>query len=550
MSRRRDIENRQRYLVLSPVKPLLLRVLLLCLLSSFVWAEAVNFENQKITIALTQEPPNLSSLMTTDLLSAFILNHVNEGLLRYDRRGRLVAGVAESWQLTSNRIIFELRSNAKWSDGSPVTAHDFVFAWRKINDPALAAPFAAIMHPLKNAEKIQNGELPVDALGVRAIDKLRLEVTLERPCGYCLSLMTHSTFFPVKEQFYVAQGDKYAAEANHLLANGPFVLTDWIHGASLVMKKNAGYWNADAIHLNEINAAYITEDNRTRLNLFRDGSIALARLGAETVRDASSQGLRLRTFATGGIAYLWFNHDERLMTSELKLRRAIQLVFDTNLFVNKVIAIPGYKPVHSFFPSWLNGVEGKFASEYPAAIVQPDLTKAVRLIEELKADRGVDTLPEMTLLTVTSPTGAKIAEYFQGLLKQKLQLDIKVDQQTFKQYLVKIKQGKFDLALSSWYPDFDDIVTYADLITSWNANNRGNYVNEDYDKWFRVLQGSVDTRERMEAAAKLQQIIIDDLPILPTAETGSAYLQHDKLKGVIRRVVGPDPDFTFARVIR
>ncbi len=524
--------------------------LLLCLVSSLVCADAVDYENQSITIALTQEPPNLSSLMTTDLLSAFILNHVNEGLLRYDRRGRLVPGVAASWEVSSDRIVFKLRSDAKWSNGRQVTAHDFVFAWRKISDPQMAAPFAAIMHPLKNAEKIQNGELPVDALGARAIDNLTLEVALERACGYCLSLMTHSTFFPVNEKFYLAQGSKYAAEANHLLANGPFVLTDWIHGSSLRMKKNPGYWNAGAIHLNEINAAYITADNRTRLNLFRDGSIALARLGAETVRDASSQGLRLRTFATGGIAYLWFNHNDQAVTSELKIRRAIQLVFDTDLFVNKVIAIPGYKPVHSFFPSWLNGVEGKFASEYPAMVVEPNLAEAIRLVDEVKSERGVGTLPEMTLLTVTSPTGAKIAEYFQGLLKQKLQLDIKVDQQTFKQYLMKIKRGKFDLALSSWYPDFDDIVTYADLMTSWNANNRGNYTNEEYDKWFRVLQESVDIRQRMEAAAKLQQIIIEDLPILPTAETGSAYLLHDKLKGVIRRVVGPDPDFTFARVIK
>ncbi len=524
-------------------------VLFFIFFSSLTCADAVDFERQAITIALTQEPPNLNSIRMTDLLSAFIIGHVNEGLLRYDRRGRIAPGVAQSWETTGEKIIFRLRRDAKWSDGSPVTAHDFVFAWRRVNDPEVAAPFAAIMHPLKNAEKVQNSELAVEALGVAAIDDFTLEVKLERSCGYCLSLMTHGTFFPVKEAFYQAQGGKFGAEVEHLLYNGPFMLTAWIHGSSMAMVKNPHYWNVDSIHLNEINMGYITEDNRTRLNLFRDGSIALARLGAETVRDASSLGLRLRTFATGGMAYIWFNHSEDHLTSNLKIRKAVQLVFDTNLFVNKVIAIPGYKPAYTLFPSWLNGVDNKFGQEYPPQVVKTNLKQAVKLVAQVKQELGLESLPELTLLTVTSPTGAKVAEYFQGLLNQTLGLNVKVDQQTFKQYLEKSRAGQFDIVLSSWYPDFDDIVTYADLLASWNPNNRGHYVSEEYDKWFRVLQGSTDLKQRMDAAAHLQQIITDDVPLLPTAETGSAYVQHPKLKGVIRRVLGQDPDYTFARVV-
>ncbi len=512
-------------------------------------ADAVDFDRQAITIALTQEPPNLNSIRMTDLLSAFIIGHVNEGLLRYDRRGRIAPGVAKSWESTSEKIVFHLRQDAKWSDDSTVNAHDFVFAWRRVNDPQVAAPFAAIMHPLKNAEKVQNGELPVEALGVKAIDEFTLEVMLERSCGYCLSLMTHGTFFPVKEAFFQAQGGKFGAEVEHLLYNGPFMLTQWTHGSSLAMSKNPYYWDAASIQLNEINMDYITEDNRTRLNLFRDGRIALARLGAETVRDASNQGLRLKTFVSGGMAYIWFNHDQDHITSNLKIRKAVQLVFDTNVFVNKVIAIPGYKPAHTFFPSWLNGVSRKFSQEYPPQVIKPDLKRALQLVAEAKQEMGLESLPELTLLTVTSPTGAKIAEYFQGLLNQTLGLKVKVDQQTFKQYLEKSRSGQFDIVLSSWYADFDDIVTFADLLASWNPNNRGRYVNVEYDKWFRILQGSVDLKQRMDAAAHLQQIIIDDVPLLPTAETGSAYVQHPKLKGVIRRVLGQDPDYTFARVV-
>ncbi len=525
-------------------------LLLATLAASFVQADAVDFETQTITIALAQEPPNLNSLRMTDLVSFFVIGHVNEGLVRYDKRGRLGPGVAESWEITSEKIVFKLRENAKWSDGSIVTAHDFVFAWRTLSDPLTAASYAAIMNPVKNAEKVQDGELPVAALGVRAIDDFTLEVIFESSCGYCVGLMTHASFFPVKESFYKERGEKYGAEVGDLLYNGPFVLKQWTHGATMSIQKNPDYWNSGVVHLNEIKVGYITSDNRTRLNLFRDGSIALTRLGAETVRDASNQGLRLKTFVSGGMSYIRFNVNEGRTTANRSLRKAIQLVFDTNVFVNKVIGIPGYKPAHSFFPSWINGVEGKFLNEYPPRVVEPDIDKAQKLIAKAKRELGVEQLPAITMLTVSSPTGAKIAEYFQGLLGQTLGLEVKVDQQTLKQYLEKSRNRQFDIAISSWYPDFDDIVTYADLLVTWNPNNRGDYTSADYDRWFRVLQSSLDPLKRMDAAAKLQEIIIDDVPLIPMAETGSAYVQHARLKGVIRRVIGQDPDYTFARVVK
>lgn len=523
-------------------------VSLLLIFPVLSFADAVDYDTQSITIALLQEPPNLDSTRTTDLVSFFVIGHVNEGLVRYDRRGRLVPGVAASWDVTPDAITFRLRDDARWSDGSRVTAADFVYAWRLINDPAYAAPYAAIMYPIKNAEKVQKGELPVTALGVQAVDDTTLVVSLEAPCGYCVALMVHAAFYPVKESFRDRQGESYGADASNLLYNGPFKLTEWVHGARLVMEANENYWDKDDITLRRITVGYITDDNRTRLNLFRDGRIALARLGAETVKDAASEGLRLRTFLSGGMAYLRFNLAETRITADPRLRRAIQLVFDPEEFVNKVIAIPGYRPAYSFFPSWIQGANEKFLDEYPPKRVPLDADAARKLVDEVKQDNG-GTLPTITLLTVTSPTGAKIAEYFQGLLKTKLGLDVKVDQQIFKLYIDKNQKGLFDIALSSWYPDFDDIVTFADLMASWNPNNRGRYQSEEYDKYLRVVMRSADQSARMEAASHLDDIIRRDVPVLPMAETGSAYLQNPKLKGAIRRVLGADPDYTYARVV-
>lgn len=513
------------------------------------FAEAVDFERQAITVALTQEPPNLNSLETTDLVSFFVLGHVMEGLLRYDRRGLLAPGVAESWEVGEREVTFHLRADARWSDGTPVRAGDFLFAWRAIVDPSSAAPYAMIHYPILNAEAIHNGKMPLSSLGVRTPDSRTLVVTLERPCGYFLKLMTHAAFFPVPQQFFDAHRVDYAAEADRLLYNGPFKLTGWTHDASLAMVKNEQYWNRAEIQLREIRVGYITADNRARLNLFHDGRIALVRLDGDTVRDAANYGLKVRTFATGGVSFLRFNVRDGRVTHNRSIRRAIRDVFDPDNFVNRVIAIPGYKPAYSFFPSWVAGVDGKFLGEYPPDRTPVDSLTPAQEIAQARAELGVDRVPQLVMLTVASPTGMKIAEYFQGLLKSELGIDLKIDSQSFKQYLARSMAGDFDLLLSSWYPDFDDIMTYADLMATGNPNNRGGYSSPEYDRYLAIVKGAISQRERMDAAGELQKIIREDAMVLPMAETGSAYVQHPKLRGVVRRVLGADPDYTYAHVI-
>lgn len=353
---------------------------------------------------------------------------------------------------------------------------------------------------------------------------------------------------PVNQAFRDQAGERYGSESDQLLSNGPFVLTEWVHEARLVMSKNPHYWNRESIHLNEIEVAYITGDNRTRLNLFRDGQIAFVRMGAETVKDAVSQGMRIRTFLTGGVTYVWFNLREGKPTGNKALRRAIQASFDPDEYVNKVIAIPGYKPTGTLFPSWIRGAERPFVDEYPPPVVIRGKQRRHELMEQVA--REIGDVPDLTILTVSSTTGAKAAEYFQGLLQQSLGITARVDQQTFKQYLNKARKGDFDLVLSSWYPDFDDLVTYADLLGSNNPNNRGRFKSEVYDQTLGVLLESINPVERFQAAAKLQRIIVEEVPLLPNSETSSAYMVHPKLKGVARRVLGQDPDFTYARVVK
>jgi oligopeptide transport system substrate-binding protein len=513
-------------------------------------ADAVDFDSQTITIALTQEPPQLNSMKATDQVSILVLGHLMEGLTRYDRRGNIVPGIAERWEITDESATFWLRRDAQWSDGLPVTAHDFVFAWQNALDPATASEYAFILYPIEHGEAINMGDLPPSELGVVAEDDYTLRVQLARPTGYFIKLTAFSTYYPVRRDFFAVKGQRYGADADDLLFNGPFRMTDWVHGASLRMVKNEHYWDRDNITLNAINADYITADSRARLNLFIDNKIVHTQLDGETYKDALTQRFRIRRFTTGSVFFLEYNHRPGRITENANLRRAIQHVFDADEMVNKVLATPGNLPGESLFPVWLQGVEGRFRTEYPAPRVTPDVKTGREYLAKARKELGVKEIPPLVLLVSDSPTAAKQAEYMQGLLAARLGLKVKIDIQTFKQRLAKMTAGDFDIVGAGWGPDFDDIMTFGDLFASWNLNNRGRYSNPEYDRLVRVAMNSSAPKVRMDAMGQAQDILFEDAVVLPQYEQGVIYLMHAKLKGVVRRVVGMDPDFIHAEVIR
>lgn len=512
-------------------------------------ATSVNYKHQTITIALSQEPPQLNNMKATDQVSIFVLGHIMEGLVRYNRYGKLVPGIAKRWKMTDTSATFWLRHNARWSDGEPVTAHDFIFAWRNALKPSTASEYAFILYPIKNAKKINDGKLPVTALGAEAQGNYIIHVQLAHPTAYFLKLGAFPTYYPVKQSFYDKQGENYAGDADKMLYDGPFKLVSWQHGASLKMVKNPMYWDAKDIKLNAINVAYITADTRARLNLFIDGKIAYTTLDGDTYREAMREGLRIRAFTTGSVFYLGYNFRKGHPTRDVNLRKAIQHIFDPDEFVNRVLGTPGNLPGVSLFPVWLNGVHGKFRQEYPAPRAKISEKLALKYLAKAKADLGVEKIPPLVLLVGDSPTASKQAQYLQGLLESRLGLVVKIDAQTFKQRLAMMTAGDYDMVQAGWGPDFNDIMTFGNLFASWNLNNRGRYSNPVYDHWVQVASNTNNEKIRMNAMAHCQQILFNDAVILPEYEQGQIYVVNPRLRGMVRRVVGADPDFTHAYVI-
>ena len=510
--------------------------------------DAVDPATGTITLALSTEPPQLDSTRATDTVSGQILGHVMEGLVRYDEFDRIVPGVAERWEIGASEAVFHLRDNARWSDGTPVTAHDFVFAWRKALEPATASEYAFILYAIENARAVNEGELPATALGATAVDDLTLAVRLERPIGYFDKLVAFPTYYPIKQAFYEGRDGRYGADAEDLLYNGPFVIERWVHGAQLRMARNDAYWGRARIRLNAIDYAYVTSDVNATLNLYKDGRVAIAGLDAETLQDALEQRWKLERFNDGSVFFIEFNHRPSRLTHNRNLRKAIQFVLDPAELVYKVIKLPGNTPGESLFPVWLKGVDGYFRQEYPAPEHRVDIPRAREYLARAKRELGLDPLPPLIMLSGDSPAASKESEYFQEAFASTLGIEVKLDRQIFKQRLAKMTAGEFDLVLAGWGPDYADPLTFGDLFASWNRNNRGQYDNPKLDEWVQIAQSSLEPEERMRAFDQIQKIIYDDAVILPTYERGSVYVRNPRLNGVVRRAVGTDPDYTGAYI--
>lgn len=509
---------------------------------------AVDADAGSIRLALPAEPPQLDSTQATDQVSGMVLGHVMEGLMRYDAANNLVPGIAISHKRNGQLIIFTLRPDAKWSDGVQVTAHDFVFAWRRALDPATGSQYAFILYPLKNAEAINKGELPPDALGVQALSDTKLAVKLRGAEPNFLKLLAFQTYLPVREDFFTAAKGRYAADANKLLYNGPFVIERWVHGARLLLARNPHYYDQSDISLKQIDWAYFTSDTSAVLNLFRDGAIATSDLGAESLEVALSERWRMQTFADGSVFYLGFNFRPNRPTRNADLRRALHLVFNPHELVNTLIGIPGYQPGLSLFPIWLKGESLSFRSEYPAVDHRPDFSAAKMHLERAKQALGLNTIPPLVLLAGDSQVARREAEYFQNLFHRRLGLEIKIDAQIFKQRLAKMVAGNYDIVGAGWGPDYDDPLTFGDLFSSWNENNRGRYASDALDRQVRIAENSTDQHLRMAAFGEIQRIIYQDTVIIPTYEKAKVFVTHPQLHGVRRRVVGTNPDFTRARI--
>ena len=497
-------------------------------------AKGIEPETGRITLSLAQEPPSLDTSLAEDTTSAFILGLINEALVRVDRRGEIQPGVAKSWVLTPTSATFTLRTDARWANGEPVTAQDFVFAWRRLVDPKTAAAGSTFFtYLLLNAEAIIAGQQPPETLGVKALDSHTLQVMLSRPAPYLLHVLSGTAYMPLNAAFVSSQRDKYGADSDNLLSNGPFKLDSWAHSASMTLTRNEHYWRKADVPLSGINIGYITADNRALLNLFKSGELAALDLNEDILDDASAAGYRVNKAPTNCMAWLILNMHSDRPTANKKLRHAIRLGINRDSYINNIIGMPGVKKIDSVLAGPTRGVKQRFQAEYPAPAIPFDIDRARQLLSQAKAELGVDEIQPLILLA--NETRQIDAEFIQSQLQSSLGLTVRVDKQTFKQAIKKMHDREFDIARAAFCggPIFDPVF-FAGIFQSTGPYNDGGFQNTQYDRLLAITHSSTDPQARMDAFGAMQQILFEAAPIVPTHIYSLVYLQNERLKGLVR----------------
>ncbi len=503
-----------------------------------------------VNIATDIDLSSMDHHIATDGTSFIAINSCIVGLTELDASGAVQPELAESWDVAYNDdgstvYTFHL-ADAKWSNGEMVTADDFVFAWRRLADPATASQYNFIIETitLKNASAVVAGELPPEELGVRALDAKTLEVTLDLPVNFFLGLMAFPTFFPLNQEFFEAQGDQYALSPANLLYNGPFVMEEWVSGNSFSFVKNPDYFKAEDIMIDGLNFRFINDTQSAMLE-FESGNLDYVRLTGELVgayKDDPSFVERLQ----GYLWYLSVNVADESIDS-VNLRKAISLVIDrdsiaANILKDGSIAADGIVPKQLAV-----GPDGKDYRDSAPTFVSTDVEQAKALWEAAKVDLGVDTL-EIELLFEDTEASKAVAEFIQSEIETNLEgLTVALKSQPKKSRLELMRNGDYQLGLTRWGPDYADPQTYLDLFLSFN-NNAG-YDNPVYDQ--TVLEATTgvtarDAEARWEMLKEAERILLEnDCAVIPIYQNGGALMVSTRVQGIELHSVGID---SFKRV--
>jgi oligopeptide transport system substrate-binding protein len=506
-------------------------------------------KEQVLNLLETSEIPSLDSALATDQVSFIVLNNVMEGLYRLGKDNKPVPGVAESYEVSEDgkTYTFKLRKDAKWSNGDPVTAHDFVFAWRKVLDPKTASEYAYIMYDIKNAEEVNQGKLPVDQLGVKAVDDYTLQVELKNPIPYFISLTVFGSFMPQNEKFVKEQGDKYGLEANTTLYNGPFVLSEWKHEQGWTYKKNPNYWDKDNVKLETINVK-IVKDTATAVNLYETKKADRVILTAEFV-DKYKNDKNFHTELEPSIFWLRMNTKNELLKN-VNARKAIAMAIDKQALVDTLLNNGTVAANYIVPKDFVEGPNGKDFRDENGDLVKYDVEEAKKLWEQAKKELGKDKFT-IELLNYDTDTAKKTGEYLKEQLEKNLPgLTVNIKQQPFKQKLELESNMQYDLSFSGWGPDYQDPMTFLDLWVTNNPHNQTGWSNAEYDQLIKDAKTTLlsDLQARWDTMLKAEKILFEEMPIAPLYQRGRAYLQREYVKDIVTHPFGGDYSYKWAYI--
>jgi oligopeptide transport system substrate-binding protein len=495
------------------------------------------------------EPPTLDPGLAQDLASLDIITQVFDGLVALDGSGNPAGMGAESWTISADGMTytFKLRSSVLWSDGKPVTARDYAYAWKRNVSPVTASPYANAFFPIKNGEAINDGTMDPEQLGVRAEDDRTLVVTLERPASFFLSLASTWTLFPLRQDIVEGFGDSWTDAAN-IVTNGPFTLKEWQHDTRITLARNDQYWGPKPSITTATYTLFPEDGAEEMLAAYEAGTIDTTGAGVgaslpasqvDRILADSTLSQQLKTFKQSGTYMLIVNH-RKAHFQDPRVRTAIGIALNRQELLDSVIKQAG-DPASGIMPE---GIQGRQPDAWPK--------ESTERAQQLMADAGYPNgqgFPQITLTYATSATTRLVAEYTQQRLKDVLGINVKLDSMESAVFLKWRRSSDWeqsgDLYRASWFSDYEDPENWYNHI--WDSQSdpgvfNGGWKNVQFDSLVRQALQQTDPAQRTALYQQADTLMAQDYPHIPLWHDEIRSLVKPYLKGYVpARVLGLTP---------
>ncbi|MGL5637967.1 MAG: peptide ABC transporter substrate-binding protein [Cetobacterium sp.] len=497
-----------------------------------------------ISYNLGTDPRTIDPQLNTAVDGSIVASNVFEGLFAEGEGGKSVPAAAESVEVSTDGLVykFKIREGAKWSDGKPVTAHDFVYSWKRGLTADTAMEYAYQLFYIKNGERFYNGEVGEVDLGVKALDDRTLEVTLENSTPYFLALTSFPAYFPLREDV-VKGNSSWAIDAKTYIGNGPFKIKTWSPKESILLVPNENYWGKSEVKLDELRFDMIVDD-KTYLNAFKSGEVDIIDSPPSSEIPSLLSSGEGKIYPYLGTYFYVVNVSGNNSSPEIvkflgdsRVRKALALSINKKLLVEQVTKA-GQLPAKSFVPAGIVATDGKdFTANSSYLPAEGD----VELAQKLLAEAGYTTPESIPKLTFTFNTGdghAMVAQAVQDMWKKNLGVNIELKNEEWAVFQTTRNSLNYEIARHGWIADYNDPMNFLDMWLTGGGNNAAGYSNAEYDNYVKEAQKESAPAKRTALLHKAEDILMSDMPVIPLYYYTSVVVANPKAKGWIKSPLG------------
>lgn len=503
--------------------------------------------NQQLVFNLGEDPETMDPTLNNSSGAGTMILNAFEGLMVLDENDQPVEGTAESMEVSEDGLVytFKIREDAKWSDGEAVTADNFKYSWLRALNKETAAEYAYQLFYIKNAEKFYNGEATAEEVGINVIDEKTLEVTLETPTAYFPQLLAFTTYVPLREDIVSANPEGWATNPETYVSNGPFKLVQWDMKDQLVFEKNENYWDKDSVKLESLTFKLVTDDTTAYSELKAGNFDMVNSVPTNEIEPGIEEGL-VHVNPKLGNYYFAINvgkqdtlsEDVKEVLNNKLVRQALNLAIDRQEIIDNVGKAEQI-PAYSFVPQGITDENGNdFASKeyYDPSDMEGNIAKAKELLKEAGYENG-NGIPTIELMYNSEGAHKDICQIIQQNWEE-IGVNVELTNQEWAVFLNTRQQGGYEIARQGWIGDYSDPMTFLDLFVTGGGNNDSGYSNPEYDALIAAAKVETDPDKRKEQLREAEDILMDDMPILPIYYYTTVMGWNENVKGIQVSVLG------------